>query len=156
MDDDWAVKAAKEATERDRIKTLNLEKSSRESLIKNEVGPAFFRTLQEWMKTKVGEFNSIRRNEELVVTTSAQANSSFNTVDSLISVRPSDGSRQPLKVTYSVSTHTINYEYGQGHGDFKLNVAKDDSANFETTFHKRISPEEMGAEMLDKFMISPR
>jgi hypothetical protein len=155
MVDDWAAKAAKVAKERDRVRALNLEENARIAKIKDQKGPELFRQLEAWIRDHAEEFNKIRGKKELIVTTSAQKNKDTNQLDSLITVQWS-GTRQPLVVTYVVSTHVIKYRMEFGQGEFTLNLGENDGAYFHgAPSYGDEHIDEIGASLLDKLMNPP-
>jgi hypothetical protein len=153
MDNDWAVAAARKAGEQDHTRQLNLEKNAREAKIKDTVGPSLFRQLQEWIISQVKEFNSLRKQEELTVATTAQPNAANNQLDSLIRVNRPNIS--PLTITYNQATHIISYECGKkAHTEFTLKIAENGNAVFETPYHQDRTVQEMGSEMLNNLLES--
>jgi hypothetical protein len=151
---DWAEKAAQIAAERDRERVLNLERSKRETDVRDAIGPKLFSALESWIGNQIKRFNEIRKNDELTITAKAEPGIT-NKVDRLLLI---DGKNvSPLRVEYSSALHTITYECGSSaRREFKLVVDQSGQDGwFESSYHQRITMEDLGLEMLTKWFDSP-
>jgi hypothetical protein len=152
---DWAETAAQKANEEEKHRSFETERYVRDANIKDQAGPEIFLQLQEWTTSKVDTYNRNRGKQELRAEVSSGHDLSSPRPSQKIVVRRADNSRGPLTITYSPSVHTISFDCGAGRGQFNLKVGNDGKPYFETPYHVRMTIEEMGQEMLSKFMESP-
>lgn len=151
---DWAQREAAKTLERDRARDQETEKANREARIKAETGPQLFKQLHDWVVQRVAEYNQHLGRKDLVVTMHKAPRPQPDFFFDSITVSRNDGKQSPLKINYSLSAGILSCECGAGKFNFHLIVTGDGQAQFETPNHQMKSIEEIGEEMLSKFMDS--
>jgi hypothetical protein len=154
---DWAEAAAKKALEQKLVRDQNIEKSNREAKIKAEAGPRLFKQLIDWINQEVTKYNKLLLSgsdgsEELFVKVTQSVKPSPELLYDHIVVGREDGKKGPLKIEYLTASGVLHYECGGGKGAFTLHVSDDGQASFRTPYHQVKTIEEIGAEMLSKFL----
>jgi hypothetical protein len=156
---DWAAQAAQQTLEQKSIFNQNLERSNRIAKIKTEAGSRFFAQLADWLNKEVTDYNGklakgADPTDQLTVTVTPGIKpiSASRTPDDVIVVGRQDGKKTALTIRYSSVLGTLSYECGDYAGQFTLCVGDNDQAFFADDLHTPKTLEEIGTEMLTKFM----
>jgi hypothetical protein len=143
----WAAEAAQRKAASEHEERLRLEKESHDGAIKDERGPFLFQKLLALLRHETEEYNSLRGNDELVVTERDVMTPALPHPEKEARITCTDFPDQPLLLKYSHSSHVLEYQCGPKKGTFGL-VVQDGAAHLK---HKGLAVkiDEVGQELLD-------
>ena len=152
--EDWASRTAARDLEAQDREHLHLLKEERDSQVKDKHGIDMFQRLNQWMRDQIDSCN--RKLGEKKYSVSLVNEPDFNRkLEREFSVIRTDGSKQPLKLTYDPTVHRLRCESSAGHQEYILTVDKDGQPRFESLYHQVKTIEEIGTELLDSWEAAP-
>jgi hypothetical protein len=152
---EWAGQAAQRTLEQKRLRDQNTERANRVAKIKTEGGPRLFRQLFDWLDKEATSYDSelARGSDDADQLTVTMIRGSAPQVpDDVIVIARHDGKKNPVKIRYSTALGQLSYECEGRRETLVLKVDDDDQPFFETEFRERKTVEQIGKEILDKFL----
>jgi hypothetical protein len=116
---------------------------------KNEAGRTLLRQLHEWIVAEVAEYNEVLGEEELVVVL-LKADTAPGIFFDCVSVSSKDGTKGPLRISYSCVPGSIVYWYEGRRVDLPVRITDGGHAQIATLDHVAKCREEIGQKMLSQ------
>lgn len=131
------------------FKQRNKQNDYEQTHPKNEAGRKLLRQLHEWIVAEVAEYNELRGQEELVVVL-LKADTAPGVFFDSVAVSSKDGTKGPLRISYSCVPGSILYWYEGRRVDLPVRITDDGHAQIATVDHVAKCREEIGQQMLSQ------